>query len=61
MFPGVAFAPAGTAFRRRVSSESFCGINLHVINLTYAISLQLIVAKDNPHCHGSLWAITLSE
>jgi hypothetical protein len=59
MFRESAFAPARTAFRRRVSPGSFCGINLHVINLTYAIKLHLIVAKDNPHCHGSLWANTL--
>ena len=59
MFPESAFAPAGTAFRQNVSPGSFYVIYLHVINLTYGIKLCLIVAKDNPHCHGSLWENTL--
>jgi hypothetical protein len=59
MLPESAFAPAGTAFRQRVFPGSFYVIYLHVINLTYAIKLYLIVAKDNPDCHGSLWANTL--
>jgi hypothetical protein len=61
MFPESAFAPAGIAFRQRASPGSFYVIYLDVINLTYAIKLDLIVAKDNPDCHGSLWANTLWE